>query len=60
VLERHPDQTVAIVSHGTVITLYVARAAGVEPFAFWQGLGLPAFVVLSWPRLGLLNVVESV
>ena len=36
-----------VVAHGTVIALYVARVAGIEPFPLWQSLGLPSYVVLS-------------
>ncbi len=36
-----------IVTHGTVIALYVSRTAGVEPFPLWRSLGLPSYVVLS-------------
>ncbi len=60
VIERFPRQNVAVVTHGTVMTLFVARVAGLEPFPFWKRLGLPAFVVLSWPGLGLLSVIEGV
>lgn len=59
-LKRHPAGNVAIVSHGTVMTLFLARAAGIDPVPFWKGLGLPAFVVLSHPGLALLEVVASV
>jgi broad specificity phosphatase PhoE len=51
---------IAIVAHGTVITLFVTERVGIEPYAFWQRLGLPSFVVLSLPDLQLLEVVESV
>jgi broad specificity phosphatase PhoE len=60
VIERYPHQNVAVVSHGTVMTLFVARAAGLEPFPFWKRLGLPAFVVLSCPQFDLLTIVEDV
>lgn len=60
VIELHPDQNVAVVAHGTVMTLFVTRAAGLEPLPFWKRLGLPAFVVLSCPRFDLLTVVEDV
>jgi broad specificity phosphatase PhoE len=59
VLRQHPDGNLVIVSHGTVITLFVAHATGVDPIPFWKSLGLPAFVVLSLPELNLLEVVES-
>jgi broad specificity phosphatase PhoE len=60
VMIQHPDGNVAIVSHGTVMTLFVARATGTDPVPFWKGLGLPAFVVLSHPDCSLLEMVASV
>jgi len=60
VIEEHPKQNVALVAHGTVMTLFVARKAGLEPFPFWKGLRLPAFVVLSRPELDLVRVVEEI
>jgi broad specificity phosphatase PhoE len=44
-------EDVAIVAHGTVITLLVSRANGVEPFPFWESLGLPSLVVLDGEAL---------
>ena len=60
VLQRFPAGNLAIVSHGTVMSLFVARAAGIDPVPFWKGLGLPAFVVLSHPGLALLEIVTTV
>ena len=60
VIEQHPAGSLAIVAHGTVMTLFVAHAASLELVPFWKRLGLPAFVVLSLPELSLLEVVESV
>lgn len=40
---------VVIVSHGTVIALFVADATGVEPFAFWKRQEMPGAVILSVP-----------
>ncbi len=59
-VERFPGCNLAVISHGTVITLFVSRAVGAEPMPFWKRLDLPAFVVLSLPDLSLLNVVERV
>jgi broad specificity phosphatase PhoE len=56
VLEKHIDENVVIVAHGTVITLFVAAHAAIEPFAFWKRLGLPSFVVISLPGLELVGV----
>ena len=60
VIGKYPSGNLAVVTHGTVMTLFVARAAGFEPFPFWKRLGLPSFVVLSLPEFGLLTVVENV
>lgn len=59
VLERALAGNVVIVAHGTVITLYVAQCAGVEPLPLWRRLGLPSFVVLSLPERRVLETVEQ-
>ncbi len=56
----HPDETVVVVAHGTVITLSVSRETGIKPYPFWQRLGLPSFVVLSRPALRLLDMVAAI
>lgn len=61
ILDRHPDENVALVTHGTVLTLFVSRVQpGLEPLAFWQRLGLPAVAVLSRPSLALEQLIEKV
>ena len=45
-LAAHPTGDVALVTHGTVMTLYAERHAGIEPFAFWQALTMPDFIAL--------------
>jgi broad specificity phosphatase PhoE len=56
---RYVEQNVMAFTHGTVLTLFVARVTGLEPFALWKRLGLPSFVVLSLPQLELVRVVEK-
>jgi broad specificity phosphatase PhoE len=60
VVMRHPDENVIVIAHGTVITLFVARYNDVEPFAFWQRLGLPSIVVLDRPGFRHVKVVKEV
>ena len=60
VVDKHADKNIVVVAHGTVISLFVARAARWEPFGLWQRLGLPSFVVLSLPEFGLLAVVDHI
>lgn len=60
IIADHSGKTVAVVTHGTVIALYVARVADLDPFSFWKRLGLPSFVVLSLPERRILTVVERI
>jgi broad specificity phosphatase PhoE len=60
VVEQHRTGNLAIVSHGTVLTLLIARANRLDPVPLWQSLGLPAFATLSLPDLSLLGLVEHV
>jgi len=60
VLEERPNQTVVVVTHGTVISLHISQVTGCDPLALWRRLGLPSFLVMSLPGLALLEVVESV
>lgn len=48
-----------VVTHGTVITLYVASVAHVQPFCLWRRLGLPSLVVLMIPSMQIQSIVES-
>ena len=59
-ISRFPVDTLAVVTHGTVITLYVAKACGIDPFPFWKSLQLPSYVVLSMPTKRLVEVVPSI
>ena len=54
--DRFPQANMALISHGTVLSLLVSRVSTLEPFALWKQLGLPSYVVLSRPDL---NVVET-
>jgi broad specificity phosphatase PhoE len=60
VLDTRAGGNVAVVSHGTVIALLVAKAAGQSPFRLWRELGLPSFLVLAWPDLVVEQMVASV
>jgi broad specificity phosphatase PhoE len=60
VIQQYPEDTIAIIAHGTVISLFVARTTGVEPLPLWKRLGLPSFIVLSLPGPRVQTVVEIV
>jgi broad specificity phosphatase PhoE len=54
--QQHPDKTLAIVSHGTVMTLFVAAFNSMDVVAFWKALDFTSCVVLSRPDFKLLEV----
>ncbi len=49
-----------VVAHGTVISLYVARSCGIDPYPLWQSLELPSYVVLSQGTRPQIEIVTSV
>ena len=49
-----------VVTHGTVMTLFAARVAGVRPMSLWRRLGLPSYVVLTLPEWHIESIVEDV
>ena len=49
-----------VVTHGTVMTLYMASVAGVQRMDFWRRLGLPSYVVLTLPDMRIASIVEDI
>jgi len=47
ILNEHASKTVAIVTHGTVLSLFVSRLTGSSYFEIWNMLGLPSFIVMD-------------
>ena len=54
-LARHPEGDIAIFTHGTVISLFVAAHSIIKPMDFWWHLHLPAWVIFSVPDFTLLD-----
>ena len=59
-VEETPHGDLIIVAHGTVISLFVAACGGFEPFPLGRSLGLPSYVVLALPGLGLVETCGAV
>jgi broad specificity phosphatase PhoE len=53
VLDGRPTGNAIVVSHGTVIALYVSRVTGADPMAIWSSLRYPSIVALSLPERAL-------
>lgn len=59
-LASERDGTVAVVSHGRVISLYVASRTQLDPFDIWRQLTLPSFVVLDATHRRIEHLVTGV
>lgn len=55
-LRQCPQQTVVVVAHGAVMTLFVSEYHDVEPARFWKTLEMPSYVALARPSFDLLEV----
>lgn len=51
---------VVIVSHGTVMSLFVASRARVDASELWAALGLPSYVSLELPNHRIVEVVATI
>ena len=47
ILKEHRKKSVVIVTHGTVISLFVARLTGSSDLELWSKLGLPSLVAMD-------------
>jgi broad specificity phosphatase PhoE len=52
VLEEYPKGNLALVAHGTVNALFLARYRDIDAFDFWCRLDLPSSCALSLPHFG--------
>ena len=57
---RFPRDNLAIVTHGTVMSLFASRISGCEPFNLWKQLDLPSWIVFSHPDFVLEEVFSCV
>jgi broad specificity phosphatase PhoE len=59
ILSEGPRRDVAIVTHGTVLSLFVAHHNTIGPFDLWMCLGLPSYVVLDSLTFSFDGVVHN-
>jgi broad specificity phosphatase PhoE len=60
VIAAHSTGNVAIVTHGTVLALFIAEHSAKRPFDLWRNMSLPSFAVISLPDLRLDTIVEKI
>ena len=60
IMSENSGTNVAIVSHGTVISLFAADIVNEDPFQLWRRMGLPSYIVIDWDARRAQRVVERV
>ena len=60
ILADNETRDVAVVTHGTVLALYLAPLLEGDPFDLWRRLGLPSYVVLDAEQMEAVETVERV
>ena len=60
VIAAHPKENIAIVTHGTVLSLFASQHTGQESYSIWQNLGMPAVIAFSYPNIKLLAQVNEI
>lgn len=57
IIAKTPDGDVMIVSHGTVMTLFIASCTNQAAFQFWRQLEQPMAIALPLPELNSLEII---
>lgn len=57
-LETHPEGDVLVVSHGTVLALWLEHYADLDGYRVWREMGLPSYVAVSWPDCKVLERLD--
>jgi broad specificity phosphatase PhoE len=55
VLTEYSADTLAVVTHGTVLTLFFRAHCNIQPFPFWQRLRMPDYFAVTLPDYTLLD-----
>ncbi len=53
------EQTLVVITHGTVISLFARAHNEVDPLGLWKRLSCPSFVVMEVPTFALIEVIAD-
>lgn len=53
---KHPDETIAIITHGRVLSLYLGDIMKESPEIIWEKLKMPAYAILSWEKREITDI----
>lgn len=55
IVASHPAESLGAVTHGTVMSMVLAHWTGMDAYATWAALEMPAFAVVSLPERHLVE-----
>ena len=59
IMNAYRSETLAVVTHGTIMSLLLGHVSEKNTFEIWRGLGMPAYAVLT-PNLDLLDLQSTI
>lgn len=59
-VKQHPDDTIVIVSHGRILSMYLAKLMRQLPVSIWGKLQMPAYAVLSWDEQTITKIQYAI
>ncbi len=57
---EHPDESLVVVTHGTVMALFAGFTNDLPPGNIWERLGLPSYIVLDLDTYRLQRIVARI
>lgn len=59
-LQDVPEGNLGIVTHGRVLTLFLAQHTAIDPVSFWRSLAMPYFILLMYDGDTLLTKIPEI
>lgn len=59
-LDQTPDGNVIVVTHGTVLALWLEHYARLDPFLVWRQMGLPSYAAVTWPDCDITHRLDRI
>jgi broad specificity phosphatase PhoE len=60
IMSDNAGKNIAVVSHGTVISLFAAEMLDEDPFRLWRRMGLPSYITIDWEKREAIRVVDRI
>jgi broad specificity phosphatase PhoE len=58
--DKHPHETIGIVSHGRILAMFLAQIMKQSPIKIWDSMSMPAYAILSWESMQIVQLVTSI